>query len=123
MSETSNHPDDDWYLHEPLLTFTELAHFVGKSPCTIWRWFDKGCKSQKGMRVKLQGFRNGGRNATSLNRYQVFIRAINDSDNPTARSVEPLLSRLPESPTKLQAAKDSQACEAAQILNARGYDC
>jgi hypothetical protein len=74
-------PADDWYLCEDLLTFCQLARRIGVNPSTVWRWHKKGCVSKKGVRVKLRGCRRGGRNVTSLPRYDEFVRQTNDDDD------------------------------------------
>lgn len=67
-----------WYMREKLLTFSQVARHFRVHPSTIWRWANKGRKSKRGACVHLASRRLGGRNVTSMERVEIFIRSIND---------------------------------------------
>ena len=100
MSVTESHSNDEWVLHEKLLTFRQLAFLLpnlhkGKgetvNKATIWRWSTTGCKSKRGKRVRLDARLIGGTNFSSVERLREFINRINDGDreNPPPDAAVP----------------------------------
>jgi hypothetical protein len=77
-------------------------------PATVYRWATAGRKARSGQTVRLEMFRVGGTNCTSMEALTRFFRRLND--------VGPV--ELPTTPK--QAALEKQAEQAMDILRQRG---
>ena len=101
MSETAQeYPEDEWYLHEELVSFGKLARLIPGSinSSTIGRWSKRGCLSKKHRLTKLQSRLIGGQNKTSLQRFRVFTERLNDDDKEDP--APEVAVRLPVNPQK-----------------------
>jgi len=148
MSDQSQSNDENvrktpWYLREKLLSLSQAAKLFpplrntkGRAmhPSTLYRWGTKGRISRKGKLVKLQLYRLGGTNCTSLEALDRFFRSLNDEDDKPEDCNEndadngPLSGlrhrkppNLPSSRSKEYPVLDDQYREAMQILTQRDY--
>ncbi len=109
------------------MTFSKAARKLPKlqgnnhvSLRTMQRWARKGCRSQRGKRVRLEYIRIGGTYCTSMEALARLFARLRDDDPPT----ESCIPANPNPPNKPGPAKhnspEKRAERATEILRRRG---
>jgi hypothetical protein len=69
----------DWFSEQVLRLKQARSHFASKpSYNTLKAWVKKGVYSRRGVHVRLESFREGGRVYTSIEATQRFRERLND---------------------------------------------